>query len=262
MGLASEIGVLIITYNEESNVARTLARLDWARRILVVDSGSTDATLEIIHRCPQAATLHRPFDNFAAQCNFGLSHMESEWVLSLDADYELSDALIGELHRLEPADAVSGYRARFDYCVYGHALRGTLYPPRIVLYRKSRARYRNEGHGHRVSVEGTVLPLSGSIRHDDRKPLSRWFAAQQRYAREEAEYLVAATREHLTLADRLRLMAWPAPILVMPYVLFIKGCLLDGWSGWFYALQRMCAEIMIALELIDRRLRRSRPRRN
>ena len=58
----------------------------------------------------------------------------------------------------------------------------------------------------------------------------------------------------MSASDRLRRMAWPAPIVVFFYVLVIKGCLLDGWPGWFYALQRGVAECMIALELIDRRL--------
>jgi hypothetical protein len=51
-------------------------------------------------------------------------------------------------------------------------------------------------------------------------------------------------------------MAWPAPIAVFFYVLVVKCCLFDGWRGWFYALQRTVAESMIALQLIDRRLRR------
>jgi len=56
-------------------------------------------------------------------------------------------------------------------------------------------------------------------------------------------------------ADRIRLAAWPAPIVAFMYVLILKGCLLDGWPGWYYALQRLVAETMIALELLDRRLR-------
>jgi hypothetical protein len=49
-------------------------------------------------------------------------------------------------------------------------------------------------------------------------------------------------------------MAWPAPLGVLPYVLFVKGCVLDGWAGWYYALQRLLAEALLAIEIIDRRL--------
>jgi glycosyltransferase involved in cell wall biosynthesis len=255
--MIEDITPMVITYNEEANIARTLDRLMWARRILVIDSGSTDATLDIIRSYPQAEVVHRPFDTFASQCNFGIAQVNTNWVLSLDADYELSDELISELHRLHPDAAIGGYQARFVYRVFGRPLRGTLYPPRTVLYRKLKARYENEGHGHRVTVAGKLVPLAGVIFHDDRKPLARWFTAQQRYAREEAEHLVTLDHKGLNRVDRVRLAAWPAPFAVFIYTLFLKGCLLDGWPGWYYALQRLVAETMLALELIDRRFRRA-----
>ena len=185
--IASQITAMVITYNEEANLERCLDRLGWAKKILIVDSGSTDETMQIAQRYPRLDVVHRAFDDFASQCNFGLSQIVTPWVLSLDADYELSDALVAELRELEPDSNVGGYQSRFIYKVYGRPLRGTLYPPRTVLYRKEGARYRNEGHSHRVSVAGTVLPLAGPIYHDDRKPLRRWFSSQQLYAEKEAE---------------------------------------------------------------------------
>jgi hypothetical protein len=101
-------------------------------------------------------------------------------VLSLDADYELGNDLVSELQPLVPPASIAGYRAGFVYRVFGRPLRGTLYPPRTVLYRREGARYRNEGHGHRVVLDGAVRDLRGAISHDDRKPLARWFASQQR----------------------------------------------------------------------------------
>ena len=157
---------------------------------------------------------------------------------------------------LSPESDTVGYRAGFVYQIYGHALRGTLYPPRVVLYQKDRATYKNEGHGHRVAIDGRVLPLASTIYHDDRKPLTRWFQSQQRYARDKAAHLLAADPVTLRITDRLRRMAWPAPLAVFSYTLIAKGCLFDGWPGWFYVLQRVLAEVMIALEIIDKRLKR------
>jgi glycosyltransferase involved in cell wall biosynthesis len=248
-----EITPLIITYNEAPNIRRTLEKLQWAQRIVVIDSGSTDDTIEILRAYPKIEVIRHPFTDFAAQCNFGLTQIFSPWVLSLDADYELSDELATELGSLA-LRGPAGYQARFVYRIYGRPLRGSLYPPRTVLYRKDKAFYRNEGHGHRVVVDGDILPLQGVIYHDDRKPLSRWIASQQRYAHEEANYLLNARLDAMTRTDRIRLMGWPAPIGVFFYALLVKGCLFDSWPGWFYVIQRVIAEALIALEIIARRL--------
>jgi glycosyltransferase involved in cell wall biosynthesis len=254
MAFIDHITPLLITYDEIQNIERTLAKLTWARRIVVIDSGSTDGTLEALAGTAGVEVHHRPFDSFAEQCNFGLSLVRSEWVLSMDADYELSDALVSELHALEPAVAQAGYRARFVYRIHGRPLRGTLYPPRTVLYRVAGARYENEGHGHRIRIVGAVSDLKAPVYHDDRKPLARWLRSQLGYAAREADHLLAAPRAGLSRAERIRLMGWPAPILVFVYVLIAKGAALDGAAGWFYAFQRLLAEVLLALELLDRRL--------
>ena len=210
----------------------------------------------MVRAYPQAEVVQRVFDDCASQWNFGNEQVTSEWVLSLDADYELSENLIAELRALNPSSDVAGYRANFIYRIFGRRLRGSLYPPRIVLYRKVKAHYRNEGHTQRLVVAGDVLPLSGVIFHDDRKPLARWVASQRRYAQDEAEYLLEPGRKTLGAADRIRLAAWPAPLAIFLHTLIVKGCLLDGWPGWYYTLQRLIFETILALEIIDRRLRR------
>jgi glycosyltransferase involved in cell wall biosynthesis len=253
--LLHEITPMILTLNEEANIGRTLAKLTWARRILIIDSGSTDRTLEISRRHPQVVVLRRDFDSLAAQCNFGLTQVDSEWVLSLDADYELSDGLISEIGSLRPADNVGGFLARFVYRIFGHALRTSVYPARAVLYRRSAAGYVDEGHAHRVRIDGELLHLNHPIYHDDRKPIARWFSSQARYASLEASHLLSRDVSTLGRVDRLRLLILPAPVLMFFYVLFIKRCLLDGWSGWYYTFQRVCAEMMLSIELLDRRLR-------
>jgi glycosyltransferase involved in cell wall biosynthesis len=254
IALRDQITPLIITYNEAPNIRRTLGKLLWAQRIVVIDSGSTDKTIEILRGYAQVDVIQQPFVNAASQCNFGLTQVASPWVLSLDADYELSDELIRELASIAPPDGVVGYKARFIFRIHGRPLRGSLYPPRTVLYRKEKASYRQEGHTQRVVLDGDVLPLDGAIFHDDRKPLTRWMTSQQRYARDSAEYLIDPPPGGLRRNDKIRLMGWPAPIGVFFYTLFVQGCLLDGWPGWYYALQRTIAEMLIAIEIIDRRL--------
>lgn len=252
--MLDEITPLIITYNEAPNIGRTLAKLRWARRIVVIDSGSTDDTVGIARDFAQVVVIEHPFTDFAAQSNFGLTQVATPWVLSLDADYELSNELTNELASLALNRGPVGYQVRFVYRIYGRTLRGSLYPPRTVLYRKERAFYRNDGHGHRVVLDGDVIQLKGVIYHDDRKLLSRWLASQRRYASDEADYLLRCRPEALRRIDKIRLMGWPAPIGVFFYASFIKGCILDGWPGWYYVLQRVVAEALLTLEIMDRQL--------
>src|SRR5579872_681311 len=255
--MLDDITPLIITHNEAPNIGRTLSRLAWARQIVVVDSGSTDGTHEILEANAKVSVHTHKFETFATQCNFGLGFIKTPWVLSLDADYILSQELIEELRGLHPDACTAGYRVKFTYAVHGRNLRGSLYPPRITLYRLNRSRYVDEGHGHRVNVDGPISDLAGRIFHDDRKDIGRWFSSQQKYARQERDYIMLdRVGREVAMADKIRRVGWPAPFLAFLYTLFIKGCLFDGRAGWHYALQRLIAESMLALELTDQRLRK------
>ena len=251
--MQDEITALILTYNEAPNIARTLDRLRWAHRIVVIDSYSTDETVEIVNRFSNVDLIQRRFDSFARQCNFGLEQIRSRWVLSLDADYLLSDELITEIARLDPDTSASAYRVRFRYRIDGARLRASLYPPRTILYRRSGARYVDDGHGHRVVVNGETKDLSAWIDHDDRKSLDRWLTEQRRYATAEVQKLLETPAKDLNLADRVRQWIVPAPFLVFFYTLFVKGLILDGWRGWYYVFQRTLAEILLSLRLIETR---------
>lgn len=242
---------LLLTYNEGPNLRRTLEKLTWADHILVIDSFSTDETPAIATLFPQVRVVQRPFDTFAGQCNFGLELVPTPWVLSLDADYVLSDELVQELDTLPADGGVSGYSATFKYCICGRPLRASLYPPRTVLYRKDRAQYQDQGHGHRVKIDGRVSVLRNVIYHDDRKPLNRWLSDQNKYMIAESRTLLTTPVADLTFPDRLRRHIFLAPVLVFFYTLLVKGLILDGRAGWYYALQRTLAEMILSLRLIE-----------
>ena len=251
-----ELTALIITFNERENIERTLAALSSIERIIIIDSFSTDDTLALATSMrPDITVFQRAFDSFAEQCNFGLTKISTPWVLSIDADYVLSSKLIDEIKALEPAADVSGYSAAFRYCVFGHPIRSTIYPARTILYRPDRARYENEGHGHRVRVTGRVASLGGTLDHDDRKPLTRWLQSQDAYFKIEARHLLATPNEQLNRQDRLRKKIVFAPWVVFLYLLVGRGLILDGWPGWFYVLQRTVAEMLLALRLLTERER-------
>lgn len=248
--IVAQITAMVLTFNEEENLVRTLDQLTWLPRVLIVDSGSTDRTEAIARAYPNVDWLERAFDSFAGQCNWGLAQIETEWVLSLDADYMVSGELASEIQGLQPAAEVAGFSAAFIYSVFGRNLRATVYPPRVVLYRRERAVYADEGHAHRVCVKGGVESLHCKIVHDDRKSLARWIKSQTSYVQREAPYLIALPVEDLSPQDRLRRGIFFAPAVMFFYLTFVKGLAFGGWPAWYYILQRVIAESLLSLQLL------------
>ena len=250
----ADVTPLILTFNEEANIGRTLAGLGWARRIVVIDSGSTDATLQLLAADPRVQVFQRSFDTHARQWNYGLAQVSSTWVLSLDADYLISEGLAEAMRRAFTAhghQGLAGYSIPFRYCVFGRPLRGTVLPPRIALFRRDAGAYVDDGHTQDLQLQGRCAVIGTPILHDDRKPLRRWLWAQERYLSLERDKLLSTPIRSLSRADRLRRGKLLAPLAMLLVCLIQKRCLLDGWRGWFYALQRTYVEVLLALMLLE-----------
>lgn len=248
---ASILTAVILTWNEEENIARTLSHLGWLEKVIVVDSSSTDKTVELIQSFSNTEIYNRKFDTHAAQWNYGLSLSESEWVLSLDADYILHDGFIEETLEFIRRDSFVAYRAFFDFCVFGKPLRSNNTTPRPVLFKRENCIYYDDGHTQRLKIDGTLGTYKTKIWHDDRKPLLRWLINQSFYSVKEAEMLLNASPDILSFPSKLRKTKILAPLLIFMYSLFYKRLILDGWRGWHYTLQRTIAESLICLRLIE-----------
>jgi glycosyltransferase involved in cell wall biosynthesis len=241
---------LILAYNEDPNIERTLQKLTWAKEIIIIDSYSTDRTLEILKSYPKIKIFQRKFDTHTQQWNYGLEQIESKWVLSLDADYVLTNSLIETFKSLIDPN-INGYFIPFQYCVFGKPLQGTILPPRLALFRKDSAIYIDDGHTQLLKLEGRSSQLDSYIHHDDRKPLSRWLWAQDRYMVIEAKKLLETPDRELSWGDRIRKRKIFAPLIILVYCLILKGGILDGWQGWYYAFQRTLAELLLAIHIIE-----------
>lgn len=246
-----EITPLILTYNEAPNIDRVLAHLTWADRIVVIDSGSSDDTLAIVKRYPNVQVFQRPFDTHARQWNYGLERVKTDWVLSMDADYIVTENLVREIRSTLPQSPFDGYFIPFKYYVFGKPLRGTLLPPRLALFRRDRATYIDDGHTQLLTLAGEAGTLRAAFYHDDRKPLSRWLWAQDRYMGLEVKKLLSTPPNQLSLGDRIRKTKVLAPFVILIYCLILKGGILDGWAGWYYTFQRVLAEILLSIHLIQ-----------
>lgn len=249
--MLDQITPLILTYNEATNIDHTLQHLTWAKRIVVIDSFSDDETLDILSKYPQVQVFQRKFDTHTEQWNYGLEQVSSNWILSLDSDYLVTDQLISEMQSLPIDSEIDGYFAKFKYCVFGKPLRGTILPPRQVLFRKAKSIYIDDGHTQLLEVNGKSTQLSAYIHHDDRKSLSRWLRSQDRYMQIESKKILFTPNRELGLGDRIRKAKYIAPFIILVYCLILKGGILDGWRGWYYAFQRMLAEILLSIYIIE-----------
>lgn len=243
--MLKHITPIIHTYNEAPNIERTLKGVSWAGEILIIDSFSSDTTLEICARFENVQVIQNEYLGPTAQSNFGLAQeINTEWVLSMDADYVVTPELQAEMAKLLPSNDVKGFEISFEYLIDGTPLKGSLYPPRTALYRRKNTHYQRDGHTQRAVVDGLILPLTQKMQHDDRKPYSRWLASQRKYAAQEAEKLCGANLFKLSWPDRLRYIGI-APLAVIPYTLLFKGLITSGSAGLEYTWQRVVAEVYL-----------------
>jgi len=248
---ANLLQALILTKNEDPNLERVLEKLQWLERVILLDSFSTDNTLQIAKNYPNVEVYQRPFDTHANQWNYGLSILKSKWVLTLDADYILTEDFIQESIDFMNRDTADAGTVRFKFLVFGESLFGDNTMPRPVLFRRRNCEYFDDGHTQRLKVNGATVAMQSYILHDDRKSLSRWLSNQDGYAIKECKKLVTKGATNRQLSSRLRKTKILAPFLVFFHCLFVKRLIFNGWKGWHYTLQRTMVEMILALRLIE-----------
>lgn len=255
--MLADITPVILTLNEAANIGRSLERLAWAGRVVVVDSGSADETLAIASRFPNVHIERRPFDTHAQQWNFAIHEtgISTEWVLRLDCDFMVEPALRAEIGALAPGSAEpSAYEIRFTYCMNGKPLRASLYPPLPVLFRRALGRFEQDGHTEKLRITGPVAKLASCLLHDDRKGLDRWLQSQFRYQAQEAEKLATRPWAELSWVDRLRRTRVLGPPAIALHCLFGKGLVFDGSAGLLYTAERVTADLILSMHLLRRDL--------
>jgi glycosyltransferase involved in cell wall biosynthesis len=248
---SKKLQALILTKDEAPNIGRVLERLSLLESVIVLDSYSTDDTVAIAEGFPNVRAYRREFDTHATQWNYGLSLLAGEWVLSLDADYVLTDDFISEVKEKLGTGDKAAYLTEFKFVVFGEGLRGDNTTPRPVLFRRSNCSYYDDGHTQRLQIDGPTGEFDAYILHDDRKSLSRWISNQGQYSVRECVKLASRESGPLSLTARLRRTKILAPISVFLYCLFGRGLIFNGWRGWHYTLQRTMVEMLLALRLIE-----------
>ena len=255
------LSVAIITLNEEANLARTLESVRWAQEIVIVDSGSTDRTVEIAQGFG-AKVFTQEWLGFGAQKNVALEKCTADWLLSLDADEEVSPELQREIQAIvkeesviptvaeEPAvSSASAYTLPRRNFFLGRSLRhGGMYPDaklrliRRSLFQSGQARFADRLVHEDIVYAGAVTQLRGDLLHHAYPTIEGYVEHQRRYA--------ALAGEMIHLKEKARSKphsaAWFAiHTLLNPYVTFIynyflRGGFLDGRPGLIYHAYHSC----------------------
>jgi glycosyltransferase involved in cell wall biosynthesis len=227
------ISACIITFNEAERIQACLDSLAFCDEIVVVDSGSTDATRDLA-AAKGARVLVREFNGYRSQKQFAIESARHDWVLCLDADERVSAALRTSMQTAREGGfaTAAGYRFARATEYFGEFLRhGNAYPDRVMrLFDRRRGGWRGDREIHEhASVDGAVTTLPGDLEHHAYRSLSDQLVRLDRYARLMAEHQHShGRRAHL----------WN--IILNPFWRFVRGYLLrlgflDGWRGLVYA---------------------------
>ncbi|MGC1462820.1 MAG: glycosyltransferase family 2 protein [Terracidiphilus sp.] len=226
------LSVVLITLNEAVNLPLTLASVRWAQEIVVVDSGSTDATVDIALKAG-ARVFEEPWKGFATQKNSAIAHAKGEWILSLDADEEVSPELAREIQELlagEPRQ--SAYRIPRLNHFLGKPLRhGGYWPdPKLRLFRCGTASFAQRPVHETMETTGSIGRLKNQLIHHCYPTLEDYIEHMNRYSTAGAQMLVDSGRAPRTvLALGLNALLNPAATFVYNYI-FRLG-FLDGREG-------------------------------
>lgn len=169
MSFIEHISGLIITFNEEKNIQEVLDCFDFCEEIIVVDSFSSDNTVEIASRNPKVKIIQHTFEDFTKQRNIALDAAKNDWVLFLDADEritpELRAEIISEMNADEKKDAYYFYR-KFYFAGKPIDFSGTQTDKNFRLFRKSKCRYIAEKKVHEtLQVNGEIGELRSKLLH-------------------------------------------------------------------------------------------------
>jgi glycosyltransferase involved in cell wall biosynthesis len=251
------VAVILLTFNEEANLAAALDSVkSWAAEVFVVDSYSTDRTVDIaLERAADGVRVvqHR-FKNYSEQWNWALAHLPvtSEWTLKLDADERVTPGFKKEVDELlrSPAQDLHGLLFRRRLFFMGTPLRfgGTLDNHDLRLWRTGRAVFEQRSVNEHALVEGRRATLKSYVEHHDNKSIADWIDKHNRYSSLEAINLIQG---NLTGGIKPRFFGYPTerrmwlrkwyyrvpgrPLLYFLYRYLLRLGLLDGWAGFRFA---------------------------
>jgi glycosyltransferase involved in cell wall biosynthesis len=231
------LSVVIITQDEEANLGRTLRSVNWADECIVLDSGSTDRTLDIAHE-HGAKVFAESWKGFASQKNSAIAKASGDWVLSLDDDEEVSPELAASIRQaIGASEGYNGYfMARRNFFLGRWIRHGGFYPDRkLRLFRRGTGQFAERDVHETIRVDGRTATLKGDLIHRAYPTLSGYINTMNRYSSLGAQIALRdgrASRSFLVFLGNVYYR--PAFNLTWNYV--FRGGFLDGREGFLLHL--------------------------
>ena len=223
----SKLTVILPCFNEEPNIGECLESVKWADEIMVVDSGSTDRTVEIARRYTGRILVHK-YVNSAAQKNWAIPRAAGEWVMVIDCDERATGELQEEIRRLMAAGpSHDGYYIRRRNYFLGKRIKrcGWERDRVLRLFRRDKGRYADRAVHADVELDGKAGELAGFLEHYTYRSLDQYFEKFGRYTKWGAEDAF----KRGTRAGALSLI-FRAPLRFLKMYVFQLG-FLDGFAG-------------------------------
>ncbi|HEU4622075.1 MAG TPA: glycosyltransferase family 2 protein [Burkholderiaceae bacterium] len=226
------ISAILITKNEAHNLGDCLAGLRWCDEVVVVDSGSTDGTLEIARAAGAKVTVFNDWPGFGPQKNRALDLATSDWIFSIDADERVDDTLAEEIRDAVLNASIVGYDIPRRSLFVGRYMRhGGWWPDRVLrLARRSHARFTEHRVHERLVVDGEVASLRSPLSHLSYRDFDSVLAKLNRYSTDGAHDL-RARGKHASISSAIGHAFWA---FIRTYI--VKRGFLDGRYGFLLAV--------------------------
>jgi glycosyltransferase involved in cell wall biosynthesis len=231
---SAKLSVTIVAQDEERIIGKTLAAVRrLADEIIVLDSGSTDKTVEIA-KSYGARVIHQPWLGYAAQKNAAIDLATGDWILSLDADEVLTPGLVAEIDSVingKSSDGVDGFKIpRLLFIGDQPVKRGGFYPDaQLRLIRKNKGRFAPRVVHEAIRVDGKVVQLKNCMHHYSYTDVEHFARTMDHYAKLSADHYFSEGRVGWR-ASRLNEVVHPLWTFV--YRQTVRGGLLEGQLGW------------------------------
>ncbi|MDA7481156.1 glycosyltransferase [Candidatus Pelagibacter ubique] len=256
--------VCIPTFNEELNIKKCLNKLKWANKVIILDSNSTDNTVKIAKKFKNTNIIYSKKKlSYVSKLNYFINKNKGKWLLILDADYVLSNALIKEFKILHienlRKEKISGFKIKIYNKIFNKTIREDIYPKKILLFKNVNCYFRQFGHSEKFFIKGKISNIDGYIMHEnfnEIKNFSVWKLNQSKYSKLDSSRIVKTKFDELRTQDKIRKFPPINIILIMIYFIFFKKILIYGKSGFFYLFQRLFYETLLSFQIIKIYLRK------